>query len=749
MFFLNLILAGGLAAISAPIIVHFIHRNRVQSLDWGAMMFLDELLAKSARRIKLQEWLLLLVRALIIACLVLAMMRPIFKNMPGGALRASGGSTSAMLLLDDSYSMKAGHPHNAWHSARELALRYVDTLHKGDNVTVLFTSSSGKGLPPSYLLDLDRAREIIRGAAPRYEKMDMPFALDAAIRQLDTRPNARRELVVISDMQSAGWNLDDRERWSALTNLVAARPVAPNIILASVAEECPSNIALTELRPSRVVVDCYSSVDFKVTVVNGGPVAASGISVSFSVDGAPKTTRTVGLQSGAREVLSFPHKFEQPGSHYVSCRLRSAQDALPDDDELVYSVSVVDRLPVLLVDGDRQEQVLASESGFLKMALSPKDNADPAWRTVIEPVVIDTTELRYTDLTRYQVIVLMNLAALPTQAVAELERFVVGGGGLLITLGNRVRIDAYNRDLYRQGAGLLPVQLVGISEGNDSAVHLGNIVSSVPSLELFQNEKGPDWSRATISRYFSTTAPNSQEDARTIVSFSNGATALVQKKLGEGKVVLLTTAADRDWSDLPLHPFYVPLMQNLVQDLASTVMPPRNLAVNQVLSHVVSGALAHKSHVLYPPIGFMLGNATGENDLTTKRFPLAHPLGHSGLNTSAQIPLRAQNQGALSVFSFENTEKPGLYTVVPEGAGSEKRTFYVVTTDRSEAMLGRLKKEHFKRFEQDLGARHASDWTGVSKLIGLGDSGIEVSKFLIMAAIFFCFLEIYLTRRWA
>ena len=40
---------------------------------------------------------------------------------------------------------------------------------------------------------------------------------------------------------------------------------------------------------------------------------------------------------------------------------------------------------------------------------------------------------------------------LPGTVVSELERFVIAGGGLFVTLGDRVQIDAYNRDLYRQG----------------------------------------------------------------------------------------------------------------------------------------------------------------------------------------------------------------------------------------------------------------------------------------------------------
>jgi hypothetical protein len=42
-------------------------------------------------------------------------------------------------------------------------------------------------------------------------------------------------------------------------------------------------------------------------------------------------------------------------------------------------------------------------------------------------------------------------------------------------------------------------------------------------------------------------------------------------------VLQLATAIDADWSDLPLRPFYVPLMQQLITTLAVQIQPPRNV----------------------------------------------------------------------------------------------------------------------------------------------------------------------------
>ncbi|MGD0089985.1 MAG: BatA domain-containing protein [Planctomycetota bacterium] len=772
MVFLNLVLAGGLAAVSAPIIIHLLHRSRVVPYDWGAMMFLQELMAERARRLRLREILLLLVRALIVACLALALMRPAVLSSSAG-VRSPGVNTSAVVLLDDSYSMNAGRAHAAWQDAREMALAYLNTLRKGDDVSIMCLSSAGKAPAPAALYDLERAKELVRAAAPRCDKTDMPRAITAALRQLEAQHNPRRELVLFSDMQAAGWDLSDGPRWSFVANAVHSSRVPPAIILASTPDARPANLALLRIEPSRQVVDCYSPVTFSVTVVNGGAEEIKDATVAFSVDHAPKATRSVSLAPGAHEVLAFEHKFERPGSHCVTCRLRAAQDALDDDNELAYSVVVIEHLPVLLVDGDRREGALASETDFLRLALSPKDAEDPLWRTVIEPTVVDTADTRYADFSKYRVIVLANVAVLPAPVISELERFVVAGGGLLITLGDRVQPAAYNRTLFRQGAGLLPVALKDVAQSSGlrrepivahpvglpvahsaglrgdpedrpaEPARLGGIVSNAAALDLFRPEKGQDWSRARVRSYFRTAAPG--EGARALASYSSGDLALVQKQLGEGKVLLLTTAVDLDWSDLPVHPFYVPLMQNLVFELASAVIPPRNLPVGQALVYVASGPAALKPHLLYPPAapgGTPATRPAGAGETPALRTAGVPPAPGEG------VAMKMQRQGALSVFTWEDTSLQGLYTVAPESAAPEERVYYTVTADRAESSLARLAEADFLALERDLGARRAAGWDELARLVQLDAGGYELSKYLLLAAISLCFLEVFLTRRW-
>ena len=99
MTFLNLILLGGIMAAGIPIIIHFFHRTRPRVVRWGAMHLLDTILKSSARRLRLEQLLLLLVRAGIPLILAFCMARPVLTGM---SQLLGNAKTSMVLLVDNS-----------------------------------------------------------------------------------------------------------------------------------------------------------------------------------------------------------------------------------------------------------------------------------------------------------------------------------------------------------------------------------------------------------------------------------------------------------------------------------------------------------------------------------------------------------------------------------------------------------------------------------------------------------------------
>ena len=133
------------------------------------------------------------------------------------------------------------------------------------------------------------------------------------------------------------------------------------------------------------------------------------------------------------------------------------------------------------------------------------------------------------------------------------------GGGLVIAVGNNVTAERYNGPL----GGLLPAPLreprAFAAPGEDGEA------TALPdtSLSLFQPfTRGGRAGFANVRwRRLFTLAPYEDTDqVRTLLRTEGGVPVLVERKVGAGRVMLLTGTVDLGWSDLPLQSVFMPFV---------------------------------------------------------------------------------------------------------------------------------------------------------------------------------------------
>ena len=106
MSFLNPVFLFGLLAASIPLIIHLFTRRRPRDVPFPSLEFLSEVNRSEIRRLRIKQWLLLLLRVLAIAAIAFAMARPALKGVLG---LQSDAATSVVVLIDQSGSMN-GQP---------------------------------------------------------------------------------------------------------------------------------------------------------------------------------------------------------------------------------------------------------------------------------------------------------------------------------------------------------------------------------------------------------------------------------------------------------------------------------------------------------------------------------------------------------------------------------------------------------------------------------------------------------------
>jgi hypothetical protein len=200
MSFLAPLFFVGLAALAVPVIIHLIQKERKNVVAFPSLMFLKRVPYQSVRRHRIRHWWLLLMRLAAMALIVAAFARPFIR---GTSLAAStDGARDVVILLDRSYSMGHG---DQWQRAQRAAMDVVDGLEPGDRASlVTFSTSASVVVRPTN--EQARLRAEIEALRPTAGATRFGPALKVAGSLLAESNLPRREVVLISDFQRAGWS---------------------------------------------------------------------------------------------------------------------------------------------------------------------------------------------------------------------------------------------------------------------------------------------------------------------------------------------------------------------------------------------------------------------------------------------------------------------------------------------------------------------------------------------------------------
>ncbi len=588
--------------ISVPILIHLFARQRYQRVPWAAMDFLLRAFKKLRRRIRLEQLLLLALRILAILAFVLALARPLLNST--GLLGGNDARREVVLLVDNSFSMglKAADGSTPFLRAREAAVSILKNLRsdRGDTVTLITT-----GRPPRTLLsasdDLNRARAELDQLELSDSATDLMGGLQTAYALAQDLPEGA-EVFLLSDLQRTGLL-----RPAPATPASAQDPLAkPEALLSSVLEGLRAkkatinillpgevadqdNLAIVAIEPKDRALVMGSPTSVQVTVKNFGRNALRG-RVRLFADGS---TTAVGQEElepiapGQSGVADFRHPFTTPGSHTFEARVES--DSLEADNRRGLALEIVQRLRVLIVDGDPKPDAGESESFFLASALDPGGESS---RSVFEVETVEETRFDLADLRTKDLVVLMNLGLVSRQRAQDLREFVADGGGLLVFLGDKVQPATLNSLLWQNGAGCLPAEILEpVGENRDQG--LGFAIESPvvehPALRYFADPAIRNWlGLPPIYKFWRTRVAPGDTSTQVLATFDRRSAtvpaplpALLEKTLGRGRTILFTSGGDQEWGDLVAFPTYVLLTRELAHYLTRRENRFENLEVGQ------------------------------------------------------------------------------------------------------------------------------------------------------------------------
>lgn len=548
----------GLVGASLPILIHLIGRRRAPTLRFAAFDFLVAVNKRLARRERLRQLLLLLMRTLALIALALAVARPTLQRL--GAVEA--GSRRLAIVLDASASMAyEGASGSLFDDARGQARDLLTHLQPGDMATVIVAGAEVRSLVQAPTLEMSHLRKGLDELGAPAGVADLGTAIDTALVQLGEGRGAT--LVIISDLSQNSFEhlrptgMDPPPEIRLLDAAGREQPVA----LGNLAIEA------TDVEPT---AQSASERRFRVLVRNYGGGRVEGRAMELIIDDVVTHRAYIDLQGRSSDEKVLTHSFDNPGVYRGRVRLEfDAGDGYAIDDEAMFVVEITAGVQVLVVNGDPRTTPHEDELFFLERALGSIPRGDPP----IRPKIIGQEELAaQQNLDAFDVILLANVGSLTDTEVHDLRDFLHKGGGLFIGLGANVNFEAVNERF----ADLLPHPLRDIHQAEDpnagtAPLGMGDMDWDHPILQGLGLPLEESLRASRTARYFNLDVGASRK-ARPILAFDNGAPALIEGlSTGKGRSLMLTTTLDVDFSDLALRSAFPALMQRSVRYLARAV----------------------------------------------------------------------------------------------------------------------------------------------------------------------------------
>jgi hypothetical protein len=535
-----------LLGVGVPLWIHRVRKRSLRELALPTLHLLQRAVQKRRRTLSFRDRPLLYARIALAALFALSLARPYLSRI---ASYATERPLALLVLLDDSMSMqrKIGPSGNSlFETARRRAEQVVSELAPDSEVMVVLGGNEPRTLVARTgdLTLAKRALDQLELLGARGTALGRALAL--GLRELTASKLSSKEVLVLTDCAAHG-GADALESAAAHLRVecFGSSDERANFYLASMA-----------LSQGRELGEPAT-----LTLVAGGGEGRTELDVTVRLDG--KAIREVGLTleggSGTTDVSLDSEALRR--GHVLEARIET-ENALSLDDARELSLDDVAELSVLLVDGDPAPNQLDDELRFIALALSLDDGAHGTPRITR----IDADGLSAIDLSPFDVVVLANVRA-PSEAEAErLTRHVARGGGLLLTAGEN--FDAFG---YRGRLSKLLPALPRSSALVEPPLGIARDDAQPPNELLPSAGRGLETAR-TIKRLLLETPTGA---SRTLLSLSDGSPLLVSGTFERGRVALLGTTVDDDWSDLPLTPGFLPLVQGLVRGLSAIDALPR------------------------------------------------------------------------------------------------------------------------------------------------------------------------------
>ncbi|MDP6445340.1 MAG: hypothetical protein QF805_16190, partial [Pirellulaceae bacterium] len=419
--------------------------------------------------------------------------------------------------------------------AQEAAEQLIRQLPKSSDIAVLDSQLVGS----VFSVDFAAARKAVRRLKTVGAPRSMGEVVQEGLKLLRTAELERREVYIFTDLTQAAWN------GSSQSIELQAGDEGVSVYVIDVGVDEATNFSLGELRMSSEVAASNGGVDVQVRVHCEGAPGTRQVEIHIEepdaalpiirdgkiVTPAERTVdrQAIELDPGGEAALTFRLDKLPLGVHQGRVRFL-AEDALSVDDTRYFTVRVEEAWPLLVVAADNVWSVFFTE------AIAPTAHRESG-KARFDITQVAQTEFDGQSLGDFRAVCFLDPKPLTPTQWREVRDFAEAGGAVGFFLGRNASPEAFQ---HPDALQVLPGALSRQWRAADGDLFIEPRRFNHPLTAIFRDRQtSTPWPLFPVYRHW--VFDPLLADASTIVPFSNGRPAIIERRLGRGFTLTMTT----------------------------------------------------------------------------------------------------------------------------------------------------------------------------------------------------------------
>lgn len=711
MTFLNPFVLFGLAAAAIPILIHLLNQRNLPTIEFSTLSFLKEMQRNKIRKIKIRQWLLLLLRTLLILALVLAFSRPALQGTIG--FIGSHAKTSMFIILDNTASMELHNEQGKYLAqVKTKAQELLSLMQEGDDAVVLRLSDVASPLHATLTYDRATLNKTIGETEISYKRRTIEDALRIISQLLPQSQNINKEVYVLTDGQRSTFFA---ETSSKEQEQLYAKNISLFVLACAAFQPENAGIETITIPPSILLIQKPVSVFARIR--NYGENSFRNRLVSLEIDGKRVMQKSSSVEGGKASSVEF--SFTPQHSGFISGKVQLEDDDFPEDNNYYFALYIPKQLQLLMITPS------AGESQYISAALSVFEQQNSSTVTVqtISPAQFSERSVENKD-----VLILCGVQELSQKQQRLLQHYAASGGGILFFPSQDTVVSDYGKVL--NGINLSAGKLRRAMGNNGNGFTFQTIDAEFPIFRGMFKESKKEILKNILSPSITTILYFPNASVHPVISLSDGTPFLWSTEMRRGKIIGFSVPAVPSWSDFPLNSSFLPFLHQSLLYLATganetTVNENRSLADNVEISS---------------------NNFRGTRTAFLPSVVIRDP---NNQETIVQTSRTLDSLAAISsLFEFRNTSVPGIYTVL-----EAKDTIYsfAENINRKESETELSSEKEIKTMAEKLGFSASAisflqPKESVSERVLQSRFGIELWKYFLFLACILAVVEMIIGR---